>query len=172
MARIFITGISGTGKTTIYNELQKHGHRAISLDEYPALCRWQNKATGQIVDYKAVLDKDFITSHEWICDTAKLKELLKEADDPVFVLGMAGNQEELLPLFDTVLLLACPPEIFIKRIMQRSDNDFGKEESAQEYILETYQEFEKRMIQRGAIRIDATGSISKVIQSVLLAAAQ
>lgn len=167
MKKIFITGISGTGKTAVTAALQNVGYRAISLDEEPGLCHWYDKINKKRVTYRAVLDKEFISAHEWICDEDKLRQLLDSNSVPVFVLGMAENQAELLPLFDTILLLSCRPEIFIARIMQREDNEFGQEESAQKYILETYQKFEKGMVEAGAVRIDAEPAIPEVVAAIL-----
>ncbi len=168
MPTIFITGISGTGKTTIAAELRKLGYATISLDEEPGLCHWYNKKIGAVVDYQATLNADFINAHEWRCDISKLEELLKSGNQTMFVLGMTENQEAFLDFFDTVLLLQCPVETCFKRIMGRKDNDFGKDPSAQQYIQETYEAFEKNMLSRGALSINAEADLSDVIQSILI----
>lgn len=164
MKKIFITGVSGTGKTTIANELKQRGVRAIGIDEVPGLCHWESKSDGSVVDYEAKLDREFIDAHAWICDVGKLKGLLNDA---AVVLGMAENQNEFVPLFDKVLLLRCRPETFLKRIRERMDNVFGQDESAQKYILDTYEKFESDAVANGAIPIDAEGPVDDVIKKVL-----
>ena len=51
MQKIYITGISGTGKTAIAKELQQRGFYTISIDEVPNLCIWINKETKEKVLY-------------------------------------------------------------------------------------------------------------------------
>lgn len=167
MKKIFITGISGTGKTTIANTLNTKGIHSVSIDEVPGLCVWKNKATGKTVDYEAELNKTFIDAHDWICDTDTLKKLLDVEKETVVVLGNAANQNNFLNLFDKTLLLQCKPETFLERIMQRKDNDFGKEKSAQDLILSWYQEFESNLLKKGAIAVNVEGHIDKVIKTII-----
>jgi thymidylate kinase len=164
--KTFITGISGTGKTSIANALKERGVIAFSIDEVEGLCHWVNKTDGKVVDYEAKLDKEFIDSHVWVCDTEKLKELINQNEN-VVVLGMAENQEEFIPLFDKVLLLQCKPETFLKRIESREDNVFGKDKSAQEYLLNTYQEFENKMLEKGAVPIDVEKPLEEVVEEII-----
>ena len=164
--KIYITGVSGTGKTTLAKELNKKGIATYSIDEVDGLCYWVNKTDGHIVNYEATLNKEFIDSHKWVCDVEQLKKLINTAD-PIIILGLAENQEEFINLFNKVLLLQCPPEVFLQRIMERKDNDFGKDPSAQEFIKSSYQEFETKLLEHGAISIDANRPINDVLQSIL-----
>ncbi len=166
MKHIYITGVSGTGKTTIANKLRERGVRAYSIDEEPGLCHWVNKADGTVVNYEAKLDREFINSHVWMCNVGQLKELIGH-DGPVVVLGLAENQKEFFSLFDTVLLLQCRPEIFLQRIKDRTDNVFGQDASAQQYVLETYEAFEKEMLQCGAVPVSVEGPIGDVVDGIM-----
>jgi dephospho-CoA kinase len=167
MKKVFITGISGTGKTTIAHALNIKCIHSISIDEVPGLCVWKNKVSGKKVDYEVELNKDFIETHDWICDVEILQKLLDAEKETVVVLGIAANQNEFLGLFDKILLLQCKPETFIERIMQRKDNDFGKDKSAQDIILSWYQEFERDLLKKGAITINVEGSIDEVIETII-----
>lgn len=166
MKKIFITGVSGTGKTTVAEELEKRGIHAISIDE-AGVCSWIDKQTGQKVDHEVTTDDEFIRNHDWICNVPQLIELMERGDGVAVVLGSASNQKDLLHLFDKILLLQCPPEVFIKRIENRTNNDFGKDKTAQEFILGWYQSFEKEMLDAGAISIDATHPLEKVVEQAL-----
>lgn len=167
MKKIYITGISGTGKTTVAEELNKKNIYSISIDETPDLCFWVNKKTGDKVGYEEILNKEFIDSHSWVCDVEYLKKLMDKEGKLVVVLGIASNQKNYLNLFDKVLLLQCNPKTFIKRIEERSNNDFGKDKTAQESILAWYKNFEDEMIEKGAISIDTEKPIEEVVEHVI-----
>jgi dephospho-CoA kinase len=164
--KIYITGISGTGKTTITKELNKKGIKAYDLDEVPNLCNWFNRKTGKIVDCEVKLDRPFIESHKWVCDIELLKQLTNN-DELVVILGNADNREEVSLLFDKIILLQCSPEVFLQRIKQRDNNDFGQDKSAQEYLLDTYEEFQNYFIKEGAIPINAEEELSKVSDNII-----
>jgi broad-specificity NMP kinase len=164
--KIYITGVSGTGKTTITNKLIEKGVKAYGLDETPNMCCWVNKSNGKIVDQEVALDKEFIELHTWICNVSELTKLISETES-VVVLGMAENQNEFLHLFDKVILLQCKPETFIKRILERKDNIFGKEKSAQEYLLNTYKEYEIGMLKNGAVSVNTDAPIDTVVAKIL-----
>lgn len=163
--KVFITGISGTGKTSIAEELNKEGIKAIDMDMHD-LCFWVNKNTGEKVNYEANLDSEFINSHAWICDMEKLKNMLNTGDT-IVMLGHPENDTEIIPFFDKLILLQCRPEIFIRRILNRTDNDFGKDETAQKYLLDTYEKFENDMLKNGAISINAENSLEQVVSEIM-----
>ncbi len=162
MKKIFVTGISGTGKTTISEELVKRGFQTISMDETENLCWWINKETKEKVDWEVELNRDFTSKHEWICDVEYLKKLLSKKDaDLVFVLGCSENQDDFLDIFDKVLLLQCKPETFFKRLADRTNNDFGKHPSVQDAILVWYKDFENGLLENGAVSINTDRPLDK-----------
>ncbi len=167
MKKIYITGISGTGKTTIAEELEKKGFHTIGIDETSNLCSWTNKETQEKVERGVEINREFTSKHNWICDIEYLKKLLDKDIDLVFVVGVASNQDNFLDLFDKILILQCKPETFIKRIKNRSNNVFGKDKTVREHILEWYEDFENKMLQKGAISIDVEQPIDTVIKEVL-----
>ncbi|HYC34172.1 MAG TPA: AAA family ATPase [Candidatus Paceibacterota bacterium] len=167
MKKIYITGISGTGKTTIHGELQKRGFHTISLDETDDLCCWIDKETKEKVQRKVELNREFTDKHNWVCDTEYLKKLLDKEADLVFVLGVASNQNEFLNIFDKVLLLQCKPETFLHRLTHRTNNEFGKDKSVQDRIMEWYEEFENKLLNKGAIPINTDRSIDEIVTEVV-----
>lgn len=166
MSNIYITGVSGTGKTTIAKILKERGVKAYSTDEVPGLCHWENKVDRKIVDYEAKLDQEFINSHTWVCNIDHLKQLMNQEEN-VVILGMTGNQDEFLSLFDKVILLQCSPEIFIDRIQNREDNTFGKDKTAQEYILSMYKTFNTEMMENEAVVINTENPLDIVIKEII-----
>ncbi|PIR97266.1 MAG: hypothetical protein COT91_02300 [Candidatus Doudnabacteria bacterium CG10_big_fil_rev_8_21_14_0_10_41_10] len=47
MSKYYITGISGTGKSTLAEELKKRGFFTIDIDIEKDLCCWRNKKPGR-----------------------------------------------------------------------------------------------------------------------------
>ncbi|HUQ29983.1 MAG TPA: AAA family ATPase [Candidatus Paceibacterota bacterium] len=168
MKKIYITGVSGTGKTTIAQELQKRGYYAISIDEVDGLCSWINPLTGENDGAQKVeLTLEFVDKHDWICDVTYLQKLLDKDVDAAFVLGMATNQNQFLHLFDKILLLECRPETFCKRIEERTDNEFGKDKKVQEQILGRYESYAREMRAKGSISIDTDRPVEVVVEDVI-----
>ena len=58
------------------------------------------------------------------------------------------------------------PEVFISRIDARTNNDFGKGKSEQEHILSWHKNFEKRMIDKGAVPINTEQPIEAVAEII------
>ncbi|MBI3335917.1 MAG: AAA family ATPase, partial [Candidatus Portnoybacteria bacterium] len=138
MPKIYITGVSGTGKSTLAKELNRLGIFAIDMDTVEGLCHWRNKKTGERTYYYSGIGRDWIEAHEWLCDIEKLKKLLKK-DGLVAVLGLASNQDEYLNLFDKVFLLHCGEKTFLHRLNTRKGKDeFARDPSEQEHILSWY----------------------------------
>lgn len=170
MKKIYITGVSGTGKTTVANELEKRGFYTISIDEVENLCSWVEIATGEKHGGKYTeLTVEFVDAHDWICDIDYLKKLLNNSDDVVFVSGMAGNQNDFLHLFDEIILLQCSPATFCTRIDSRTDNDFGKDPKIKQQILGRYESYAENMLKRGAIPINTEKPIDEVIDDIIQA---
>jgi|SRR3989338_4952394 len=167
MQKFYITGISGNGKSSVALKLKEKGIPAIDIDEIKGLCRWVNKNTHEISHWRSGIGKDFFETHEYICDKEKLVALMNKYKDIVVVIGLADNQSEFLDLFDKIFLFYCDEEIFIKRIKERTNHNFGKHPSEQKMILGWYKNFEKEMLDKGAIAINTEGSLDKVVEKVV-----
>jgi shikimate kinase len=101
MPRVLITGMSGTGKTTLLDELRRRGH--VTLD----------------TDY----DGWVLADRRW--DEPRMTMFLRDQPD-VFVAGTVENQGTFYHRFDHVVLLSVPRVVLIERIGRRTNNPYGQ----------------------------------------------
>ncbi len=167
MCKIFITGVSGVGKSTLGLELIKRGVPCFDLDEVQDLCHWRNKKSGERAKYTTGIGKDWLEAHEYICDKEKLEKILSKQKDDVAVLGLALNQENFLSLFDKIFLLHCKEEVFLHRLNTREGNQFAKDKSDQEWLLSWYKGFEANALKQGAIAVNAGRSTSEIADEII-----
>ena len=166
--RYYITGVSGTGKSTVAEELNKRGFFAIDQDSRVyGLCKWKHNTTKEDAQFQYGIGKEFLEANDWYCDVPKLEQLLETATGPAFVCGVTANQDDYLNLFDKVFLLQCSPETFSKRIDERENNQFGKDPSEKEHILGWYEDLERGLISKGAIVINCEAATSDIADEIL-----
>ncbi len=151
MIRVLITGMSGTGKSTVIAELAARGYRAIDTD-YDDWHEW--------VEVDGELD--------WVWREDRMHELLA-SDDPglLFVSGTSVNQGMFYPRFDHVILLSAPTPLIVARLEKRTNNPFGKSSEELTRVLGHIETVEP-LLRRGAtaeIRTDVP--IRQVVQTIL-----
>ena len=164
---IFITGVSGTGKSTVCRELAERGYVTIGLDEVLGLSRWVHKETKEKLEKKADFSTEFLNTYEWACDLEMLQELLSQREGEVFVAGNVENALECIMLSEMSFALICSPETFLKRIDEREDNEYGKDEDAKKFLLSYYESDNKKYTEAGAVAIDAEQPLVQVVESIL-----
>jgi shikimate kinase len=117
--RILVTGMSGTGKSTVLQELARRGFRTVDTDE------------GGWTEWR---DDDGGGGRYWRED--RMDELLAGVSDaPLFVSGTVTNQGRFYPRFDAVVLLSAPVDLLLERIEHRTTNGYGKSPEERELVL-------------------------------------
>ena len=167
MKSFYITGVSGVGKSSVSEVLNQKGIFSFDIDSVEGLCHWINKETFEKSDWHSGLGNEWHEAHEWICDKKKLIHLMNQQKDIVVVVGCASNQDEYLGLFNKVFLLHCIPETFVKRIDDRTNNDFGKHGIEKARILNWYKDFESKLIKQGAIPINTEEPLELVVEKII-----
>lgn len=168
--RVYITGVSGTGKSAIAQELEKRGFSAFSIDEMDGLCNWVDREKKQI-DNNYVPNLDWLNAHDWICDIEKLKSILNVDKDLIIVTGISTNQDDYLNFFDMILLLQCNENTFMQRMEHRhknpQGNNFGKYQVERDYAGAIYKDFENKLLKIGAISINAENPLEVVADEII-----
>lgn len=165
---ILITGISGSGKSSVYRELENHGYKAYDIEDIDGLFAMVNKKTGKVAKNYDNDNLESVKQHDWICDKKKLQQLVKNNPNGiVFYCGVASNLDDLLPLFDVIFLLEVSPKIICKRLSTRESKEFGNTAEVQERVLNWKNWWEDHMCEKGAISIDANRDIQEVTSDIL-----
>lgn len=170
--RVLITGIAGSGKSTIISLLKEKGYVAVDLDDC-GVCAWVNKETGEQTDYREGAGKDWIENHRWQVILPNLTQLLQSypADQHVFIGGKVTKSQapDMQKLFDRIYLLQ-PDDMYVdKRLASRSSNavNFGKKREERETILKNRHAFEKAFLTIGAIPLPNHGSVAEVVEKIV-----
>lgn len=165
---VYITGVAGSGKTSVCAELAKRGYRAYNIEEIKGLFSALDRRTGKpFVNYN---DDDFemVKYHDWKCDKNGLQELMQKNDESIsFYCGIASNTDEILPLFHRSVLLKASPQAIRKRLIERKNNNFAKTYEVREWVLGRKDFFEDHMKAKGAIVIDADQSLPDVADDII-----
>lgn len=141
VARVFVTGMSGVGKTTVLDELRHRGVFTVDTD-YDG---WE------------------LSDGTW--DGPRMEQLLAEHQD-VVISGTVENQVEFYNRFQHIVLLSAPPEVLIKRVRERTNNPYGKslEERAEiAHYIRTVEPF----LRRGAtVELDGQRPVGELADAI------
>lgn len=167
MKKVFITGMSGSGKSSIAAELSRRGLAVFDIDKVMGSCNWYD-SNGKVADYHSGVSKKWLSEHQWICDFDQIKDLVKKLKRAeVFIVGITDNQSDFIDYFDQIFLLQISDNDLLNRLKSRTTNDFAKSAQQQEHLLETKEDFEQKMLENGAIHLDASLSISDITNQIL-----
>ncbi len=165
---ILITGVTGTGKSAVCDELNKLGYKAFGIEDIDGLFTMVHKKTGK--PFKDYDNDDFekVKQADWICDKKKLQRLMqKNSKGVVFYNGTASNLDDLLPLFDKIFLLKVDKKILLKRLSTRTSNDFARTTEVQKWVFSWKTWWENNMREKGVTVIDANRSLRKVANDII-----
>ena len=166
MSRYLITGVAGSGKSTIAKELSKRGYAA--YDTEMGFSYHVDKQTGERVAYPANPSIEWYDQHERVFDEKVLENLFKKhADEDLFICSITANQKKFYPQFDKIFLLDADEDTIVKRIEQRTDNHFGKHPLELERIISRHKTFDDELKAAGATTIDSTQPLDRVVGQIL-----
>ena len=129
---VFITGMSGTGKSTVLAELARRG-RSVADTDYD----------GYAVE----------TDDGQVWDETRISELLDECPD--YVAGCVPNQGVFYPRFAAVVLLSAPLEVLLERVAARTTNPFGRTPGQRARIAADHAEVEPLLRAGATAELDA-----------------
>jgi dephospho-CoA kinase len=164
--KYLITGVAGTGKSTLAKELRRRGYAAYDTDE--GFSYYANKETGEKVVRPHTPTPEWYESHHRVFDEKVLENLFKKhREETLFICSIAANQAKYYPDFDKLFLLIAPNDTIIHRLGTRTNNYFGKHPLELQRVIGRHQQFDEEMLADGAIKIDSTQPIEAVADDIL-----
>lgn len=156
MTAVLITGMSGTGKSTVLAELARRGHRTVDTDEP----EWSEE-----VPLAGVHGVEQLWREE---PMARL--LAEPGPGALFVAGCVANQIRFYDSFAAIVLLSAPLAVMLARIDARTTNAFGTSPADRARILADFDEVEPLLRQTATIEIGTDRPLAEVVSAVEAAA--
>jgi dephospho-CoA kinase len=145
--RVLLTGMSGTGKSSVVRELAARGYKAVDTDD--GWCeplpdgrqRWREDAIEALLD--------------------------TEDADVLFVAGCEENQVPFHARFDHIVLLSAPIETMVERLTTRTDNPYGRTPEERRRVLDDTTNIEPLLRAVADHEVRTTVPLDEVVLTVL-----
>jgi shikimate kinase len=150
LKRVLITGMSGTGKSSLLHELASRGYQTVDTD---------------YGDYFEVIDGERLWREDRV--RALLSAEIADGQGVLFVQGTTRNQRLFYPCFDHIVLLSAPADVLTQRLATRTTNPYGKDPAEVAETLEYLQTVEPLLRAAATIEVVTTVPVAQVADRVL-----
>jgi len=159
-----VEGVSGTGKTTVAEELERRGYQAVHGDR--VLARRGDPTTGQVVD-EPIAGWSLEQRHRHhIWDVEQVKALVTDHSRPLtFFCGGSRNSAMFLDLFDGVFVLEVDVETLDQRLDVRPADEFGNVPEERALVRRVH--LTREDLPAGGVSVDATRPVTDVVDEIL-----
>ena len=156
--RILITGVSGTGKSSVIERLAELGYPAIDAD-----------APGYSIE--VAVPEDELTGigpgRDWVWREAAIRSALGRPVPILFLSGCSPNQGDFYPSLTHIILLTASPATIRERLRTRTTNAFGKDPGELERALLLQAEIEPLLRRSATHVIETSTPLDEVVAEVL-----
>jgi len=151
-----VEGVSGSGKTSVCDELQRRGYHSINGDR--ELAYQGDPQTG------APLDGFAHEHHIWDIDRVRVL-VADQSHAASFFCGGSRNFDRFMALFDGVFVLEVDLDTLCRRLAFRPEGEWGGRANERELVARLHAT--RKDVPKGAIAIDATEPVSRVVDAIL-----
>ena len=160
--RVLLTGMSGTGKSTVISELAARGYKAMDAD-CDEFSEWV-EVSGDSGTPGSPVEAD----RDWVWREDRIQALLStENADVLFLSGCAQNMGKFLPQFVHVVLLSAPADVIVERLGTRTNNRYGKHPDEVVRVLGLRETVEPLLRRIAGHEIDTSAGLDDVMATVL-----
>ncbi|HVV23290.1 MAG TPA: AAA family ATPase [Pseudonocardiaceae bacterium] len=152
MSVILVTGMSGTGKSTVLERLEQRGYRVVDTD-YGDWIEHAPRRDGVERQWREDRIDALIAHHE-------------RSGEPLFIAGTVWNQGRFRSRFTDVVLLSVPVAVLLHRIAHRDTNPFGKTAEERARIIADTAEIEPLLRASATVEIDARRPLVDVVDQL------
>jgi dephospho-CoA kinase len=145
--RVLLTGMSGTGKSSVVHELHARGYKAVDTDD-----GWSEPQP----DGRQMWREDAIQAL-----------LATEDAEVLFLAGCEENQAKFHPQFDQIILLSAPTETLVQRLATRTTNSYGKNPEELRRFLNDLETVEPLLRRVASHEVRTTMPLHEVVSTIL-----
>jgi len=152
-----VTGMSGTGESSVLAELGRRGYRVVDTGD-PG---WR--------EYREYVESsDELHRGEWLWVEERITGLLDSDNGrSLFVEGCVRNQSRFYDRFDAVVLLSAPADVILDRVARRTTNEYGKTPLERAEILADLAEVEPLLRQECTHELDASRPLADTVADLI-----
>ena len=162
MKRMLLTGMSGTGKSTVIGKLAARGYKAVDADG-DEFSHWV-EVEGSADPFGSTVE----VGRDWVWREDRIQDLLSTQDSEVlFLSGCAENMPKFFPQFDHIVLLSAPAEVIVRRLRSRTTNPYGKHPDEIARVLGLVESVEPLLRRVAGHEIDTSAPLEAVVAAIL-----
>ncbi|MGK2228663.1 MAG: adenylate kinase family enzyme [Devosia sp.] len=162
-----IEGVSGSGKTSVAEELQRRGYHVIHGDR--VLAYHGDPQTGARLEPPrgpGVADSAAWVNAHWIWPVDTVRSLVADQGEAItFFCGASRNSRHFIDLFDAVFVLEIDAQTLTRRLVGRPEDEFGGLPAERALVMQLHAT--KENIPERGTAIDATAPLARVVDDIL-----
>lgn len=166
---IYVTGMAGTGKSSLQKRLAERGYESIDGDH--GYCGFYDTQTGKVVvgPTRETRTPEWLETHDWRFIPDKLDELHAQAQSKlVFLFGTANDEANYRQHFTKIYALMANDSTISRRLRERpGDHAYGKSDHELALTLIANAKAADRYAKLDASFIDAAQPLDDVIDEIL-----
>lgn len=160
-----IEGVSGAGKTTVAEELERRGYHVIHGDRLLAYIGDPETGEPLAGPPPGLADPVAWSYARWIWPVDTVKSLIADQSHSVtFFCGGCRNLRHFIALFDGVFILDVDADTLRRRLESRPDDEFGGKPEEQALVLRVHATREGLP---NGLGIDASAPLASVVDDIL-----
>lgn len=171
-----IEGVSGSGKTTVCDELLRRGYQAIHGDR--VLAYQGDPETGEPVNgcgHSSDCDRTDCLAwlyERWVWNLDLVRTLVADHTEPMtFFCGGSRNLSKIIHLFDAVFVLDVDLDTLLGRLAQRPEDEWGGKQSERDFTARLHRTREDRLhdrhIPKNGIVINTSRPLRQVVDEII-----